>query len=818
VRRQPAALVAMALAGGIVADRASDLPLVAWWMAAVGTLTVWYCWRHAVGKTTLLVVAVAATAAAWHHVCWNWFEADHLVRHASDNSQPIALEAVALESPTRVLAAEPSPYRAIPAGEESRLVVRCVRVRNGSQWIAASGELRLSVDGLVEGVHRGDRVRLFAQFVRPKPASNPGDFDYRDHLRGDRQLVMLTARSPECIELLDSGSPLSLTRQIDRLRSFWSRQLWHHLPPQRAAMASALLVGAEGAMPRDDTLRFRTTGTTHILVVSGLHTGIVVGVLYLAVRGGLLGRRWGVLLVIAFGIAFALLTGANPPVVRAVVLVVLAALASGWGRRVLSFNSLGVALVLVLVLNPAEVFRTGTQLSFLCVITLVAFGEWFLGRRRVDPIDQLILSTAPVWWQWLRGTAAACWHTAVASGFVWLVSLPLIVNAYGVVTPIAVVISPVLFLLLWIVLISGFAMLATSLVSTSAAAVVAGPFELAIGWLDNLVTWSSQVPLGHFWTFGPSLWWVGGVYLAAAVLWHLPPVLIAGHRWLRWLAVWSLVGCVPVMVSWWAGDAVLRCHIVDVGQGACVAIESPEGRLLLYDAGSLGSPYAATEQIGNFLWSRGHRRIDAIVISHADVDHFDAVPGLIERFEIGVIYVSPHMFSPIESPELSPSIVAFQQLLADTKIPVKVVQMGDRLRIDATTTADVLHPGPLDIAGGDNSRSVVLGIEHAGRRILLPGDLESPGLDALIADEPYDCDVLLAPHHGSRRSDPPGFADWSTPEWVVISGSQDLGIAEVTESYESRGAQVLNTSTAGCVSFELSDRGISTSTFRRQSD
>ncbi len=270
----------------------------------------------------------------------------------------------------------------------------------------------------------------------------------------------------------------------------------------------------------------------------------------------------------------------------------------------------------------------------------------------------------------------------------------------------------------------------------------------------------------------------------------------------------------PILAAALSKPAAFKCHMIDVGQGACVAIESPAGRVMLYDAGSLGSPYAATERIGNFLWSRGHRRIDAIVISHADVDHFNAVPGLVERFDVGVVYVSPHMFRPIDSPTLAPAPAALEKLLADRGIPVRVIEMGDRLAIDEHSTAEVLHPGPLDIAGGDNSRSVVLGVEFAGKRVLLPGDLESPGLDAVIADEPYDCDVLLAPHHGSRRSDPPGFAQWSSPEWVVISGSQDLGIAEVTDSYSQRGAEVLNTSVDGCVSFELSSEGVEVSTFR----
>jgi competence protein ComEC len=86
---------------------------------------------------------------------------------------------------------------------------------------------------------------------------------------------------------------------------------------------------------------------------------------------------------------------------------------------------------------------------------------------------------------------------------------------------------------------------------------------------------------------------------------------------------------------------------------------------------------------------------------------------------------------------------------------------------------------------------------------LLPGDLESPGIDDVMAEAPYDCDVLLAPHHGSRRSDPPGFAAWSTPEWVVLSGGGGEQAAPVIRTYKNAGANVSVTDEVGAVQFTV---------------
>jgi competence protein ComEC len=99
--------------------------------------------------------------------------------------------------------------------------------------------------------------------------------------------------------------------------------------------------------------------------------------------------------------------------------------------------------------------------------------------------------------------------------------------------------------------------------------------------------------------------------------------------------------------------------------------------------------------------------------------------------------------------------------------------------------------------------------------MLLPGDLESPGLDDLMAELPYDRDVLMAPHHGSRRSDPPGFAAWCTPEWIMFSGDARVP-ADVERTYERAGTHVFTTGKVGEVEVSLGDDGVQVTTWRQR--
>ena len=129
----------------------------------------------------------------------------------------------------------------------------------------------------------------------------------------------------------------------------------------------------------------------------------------------------------------------------------------------------------------------------------------------------------------------------------------------------------------------------------------------------------------------------------------------------------------------------------------------------------------------------------------------------------------------------------------------------------------MLHPDRQGVAGRDNANSILLAVEHDHWRILLPGDLESPGLEAVLAGTSYDCDVLLAPHHGSPTSDPLGFAAWCTPQWVVVSGERRDTDSSIVSTYQQQGARVVCTATQGAIRFALTSEGLGVWYFRAAS-
>lgn len=816
----PLLAVAIAVGAGIAVDRCVVSLGMAWLLVAVAALASWLiAWRRYKNEraTMLLLLAVFALAAGWGHANWRLFSQHELGRFANQLSTPVCVEAIATESAETRAAPPPNAYRAIPQGETSRLRLQVIQLRNGQRWQSAAGECDLVIDGHLTGIRPGDRLRLFAQMREPAAASNPGQSSYAKAAQRERRLAMLRTESPDCVAVIARGESWSLRKTTNQIRQQLRHTINTNLPPHEASLAMAMLLGDRDQLSQATAERFRRTGAMHVLVVSGLHVGTLAAAFYLLMRWGWVPRRRVLSLVMGLALVYAIVAGGRPPVIRAVVLAEAVCLAMLTGRRAIALNSLAAGAIIVLAINPSDLFGSGPQLSFLATATLISFGTWHLRQQKTpDPIDRLLISARPWYNQAVRGVGSAAWLLIAATAAVWCTSAPLLLHEFHLLSPVAIPMSVAVFPLVAVIVTSGFAMLVSDLIFPTLASYPAGICEAATHWLDRCLAKADALPLAHGWFPAPDGWWTLGVYamLATAALGRAKPWI--PKLTARLALAWIPLAFVPSLVEM-TQERPLRCTTINVGHGVSVLIETPSGANLLYDAGSLGSPDYATETIAGVLWSRGITRIDALLLSHADVDHFNGTPGLLDRFDIRAVYTPPRMLPPADDTTDRSAPAALARLLAARQVPLNELALGDRLNL-GDTKAEVLHPNELGVIDTDNANSLVLAIEHAGRRLLLPGDLEGAGMTALLMQEPYHCDVLLAPHHGSRRSDPPGFAAWCSPRWVVVSGglSSNPAATDAGQSYAQAGANVVRTSQLGAITLLLGERGIDCKVFRER--
>ena len=824
---QPLVLVLAALVIGMVVDRNLPLGQYLWFGVSAVFLFLWMvAWRTRQEQfaSAFLLVGIAAAGSAWHHDRWNLYRDDEIGFYVQEEIRPLVLEGVAVTSTRWVPAPPLTAMRTIPKGDETELFLRVTSIRNGQTWQPASGNATVDIDGHLLGVRAGDKLRLFVLASRPRGTMNPGEFDFANYERSRRVFCKLRGIFPESVQPLSRGRGISPRLWLSAVREQGNALLRKNISPRRSSLAAAILIGAREQLDPERNEGFLVTGTIHILSISGLHVGILAYGFWTIFRTGILPRSASLVAAMVLTILYAFLTDLHPPVVRATILVVAMCTARLLGRSALGFNTLSFAGIAVLVHNPLSLFLAGTQLSFLAVAAMIFFHPLLTVKRSYDPLDRLIARTRPWHVRLLKFAGGETWRVFLTGAMIWVVSLPIVWKQYGLVSPVGLVLNPIVWIPITISLFSGFGVLVFGWIFPPLGHLFGTICDGSLWLIEACIDRGQHTWGSYFWYPGPPPWWVAVFYIVLGIAAAFPALRPSKWWTAALLAGWTAVALflashssdsITRTISGRDHEPPLRCTFVSVGHGTSCLLEMPNGQTLLYDAGKLGSPMGAARPISAVLWSRGITHLDAVMISHADSDHFSALPELLERFSVGVIYVSPVMFDDLAT---QPALLELKAAIDKSGVPLKDFSAGDKLRTVAGTRLEALHPPRKGVFGSDNANSIVLLVEYAGRRILLPGDLESPGLEDLLAEEPLDCDVIMAPHHGSRRSDPTGFALWSRPEFVLFSGDRNVedipDIERVKESYRARGAEVYHTAEDGSVSFELTKGGVKVRTHR----
>lgn len=809
VWRAPLVPAALAVTAGIVLDRHLSLPLPVSLIAAALSLLAWMCTRSSQTPGLPLVylaLAAAALAAAYHHYRRDTYAVDDIANLVRDEPAPVQVRGWLDEEPVRQRAPEEDPLRSVARGGSTTAVLRLSEARRGDNWLSASGRLRVvGVEGWPE-LHCGDAVEVVGQLARVPPPGNPGEFDYAGYLRDRGIRAVLTARkTPQTVTRLERGWPWSFTGWLAVIRGRGQRILRETLPPRLEGLASALLLGEDAMMTRAEWDKYLRTGVIHVLAISGQHLVILAGFLWFVLpRLGVRQRRaaWIVALVI---LGYALLTGGRPPALRSAVAVCAVCGGLVVRRRVLPANLLALSWLAVALLNPTDLFSAGCLLSFLSVAVLV-WGTRTLFRREDDPLARLIEESRPSWQRGLRWLSRRVLESYAITLLIWLAVAPLAASRYQLLSPIGLALSPPLVALTTIALFTGFLLLLLGMVCPPLAVLPGAMVQGSLMGCEFLVEGGGRLPYAYFYIGAIPDWWLW-VFYAGLLAVLTQQALRQRWRWVGVAGLGWLCGGLAAGAARLPGDE-LRCTFLAVGHGGCVVLETPDGRTLLYDAGSLAGPDVTRRHIAPFLWHRGIRRIDEVFLSHADLDHFNGLPELIERFAVGQVTTTPTFAA-----KKTLGVPRTLEALRAHGIPVRIVRAGDRLRV-GEVVLDVLHPPANGIGDNENARSLVLQVRHAGHTILLTGDLEGEGLRRVLADlPPRSVEVLMAPHHGSHRTNTEELALWARPRVVVSCQGRPGPVGEVRQRYRQSGAQLLDTYRHGAVSVRSSAGGLVVETF-----
>jgi competence protein ComEC len=656
----------------------------------------------------------------------------------------------------------------------------------------------------VPDLHISDEVQVVGRLSRLAPASNPGEFDTADYWRSQGVLTQVTVRhSAAGVTRLIRGWPASFRGWLAVGRRWGQDALKQAIPERTSPVAMALLLGEGAPMSADDWAKYVRTGVIHVLAISGQHLVVLAMFLWGLLR--LLGvrQRRGAVFVALVLLGYALLTGGRPPALRAAVMVCAACGALILRRRTLPANLFALAWLTVALLNPTDLFDQGCQLSFLSVAVLY-WGTSWLSREEDDPLAQVIEETHPAVQRGLRTLAWFVLESYLVAALIWVAIVPLVAFRTHTIPVMVLLIGPPLTLLASIALLAGFAVLALAVIHPALATYPGYVVHWSLyscEWLVDLTDrWHTHIyvpDLSEGWL------WIG--YLALlGVLTHRASQ--ANWRWVLLGGLgWLCLALLPAVIR--TGSDEFRCTFLAVGHGGCAVLETPDGQTLLYDAGAMNGPDVTKRQIAPFLWRRGIRRIDEVILSHADLDHFNGLPALLDRFTVGQVTCTP-TFADKQTPAVKYTLAELERC----KVPVRIVKAGDRLSAGAVTL-EVLHPPIQGPEGNENTRSLVLRVSHAGHVLLLTGDLEGEGLERVVRQRAEPVDVLMAPHHGSHRVDGKRLSDWCRPRLVVACQGMVQGPARAPALYTRRGAPFWTTFEHGAITVRSHTSGMVVETF-----
>ena len=628
----------------------------------------------------------------------------------------------------------------------------------------------------------------------------------------------------ECVHNLPGPSPTVLTlwdRLRQRTRALLLDDLLAAGGPE-ATLLDTMVLGSRSAIDPRLNDAFMRIGCTHYLAVSGSNIGMIAVFVFLVGRMLRLGVRGCAAAIVLVSVLYCLIAEPRPPIVRATIMSIAVCVGLVLGRPANFLNGLSLAALVIVAVRPTQLHDLDFQLSFSALLALVYLSPPLVSLARrwrpgvlPDPSDTpgelLARATPPTGWRRALGSLEAWfWWMLCASVAAWLASVPITLYYFDRFSLWGWLSTLVLFPFVFAVTVLSFAKLLVALLWPTLAAFLGIPLQWLTGLLIRVVEaleYLPALPVG----FAAPPWWAAALVVVAVMAWT------GRGQWPVARRLWPLTAGTAVLglLCWLAppqGDGRLRMTVLSVGRGAAIVFELPDGRCVICDAGTSGSFDPGATTMVPLLRQRGVRQVEAILISHPNLDHFSGVPTLLDGFPTGPLYLTPY-FEPL-SPRGEPGYALLADLEARRQ-PVRTIDSNTPPLAFGDVTVEVLWP-PSDLGHqtAANETSLVVRVRYAGHAVLVTGDIEAMAQARLLGDARLRADVLVLPHHGSPRHNTRDFVQVVQPAVLISSTSaRDTRTDPELASVLGKRAYFC-TADAGAVTVTIDRAGVAASAFR----
>lgn len=639
----------------------------------------------------------------------------------------------------------------------------------------------------------GEKIRVFGEGKAADPARNPGVFDHQLYCRAKGISGIIYADGYTGM----GGKVHIVSDSLFRIRRQLSGRLKLIALPEDAGILSAVLLGEKEDLDSAVYELYRKNGISHLLAISGLHISIVgLGIWKLFRKGGA-GFWISGIFAGGFLIAYGMMVGSGPSVVRAVSMAGLSFLAAAAGRTYDLPTAMCIPALGLLLTHPYLLTQASFQLSFLAVISLVYPGRLFSARGETFFTNEKFSAAASAFFVSLSlqmvTAPVVCWHSF---------GIPV----YGVFLNLLVI--P----LMTYVVLSGFIGLGMSFLSVSAGGAMLGGAHYILKLYEVVCNGIGKLPGAELVLGQPEVWKIGcyyGLVVSGAIIYERGMKIAEKscdkfqekkHRLIFLCAAWLLAFFFLIP----SRPAGLSVTFLDVGQGDGIVLRFAS-RTILVDCGSSQQKSVGEKVLVPYLRSQGVTYVDFAVMTHGDQDHINGIRYLLEHPESG-IRLGGLMMPKAGNDEIYGKMA---ELAKRQEIPVYYASAGDRIENIAGKGIymECLSPSGEEEFSDRNEESLVFRVTYDRFSMMLTGDMEAGGEENLVESGVLSpVTILKAGHHGSATSSGENFLEKLSPEITVLSYGRKNRYGhpakEVKERLGNIGSEILETGISGAVMIE----------------
>jgi len=658
------------------------------------------------------------------------------------------------------------------------------------------------------------RGRLQVFVARPSQPSNPLHLLVRDKIKVSAQISSSRgyqnfnpsllerlqknrrvhnraySKSPLLIKKISSGSILSPVRQIAKFKHILIRNIEKFFPagdnsqtvsPQGAVL-EALLLGDRGRMDESVSRALQDAGIFHLFAISGAHIALISFFLFFFFRLLRISTRSSYVMIMFILIVYAFLVEGRPSIMRATTMTLIFLLGKLIWKETTLFNAISISAFALLCINPFSLFDAGFQLTFAATLSIVIFYPKFI-------------KYLPKWP--LRISEIFALSAAAQLGV-----LPIMAKTFNRITFSSLFLNFAAFPLVALIMISGYVFLFFSFLSPVLANYLV---QAVIFLIDLLISISHIFDRFSFLSFRiptPHTATIIGYFLFLFFL-----LLPWKKKKPKRLAFAGFLVFFTVLITYPfpSTSKNLKVTFIDVGQGDSILVEFPGRKKMLIDGGGIfsGSFDIGERVLSPFLWKKGIKTIDYLVLTHPHPDHLNGLISVARNFRVREFWES---LSPTENK-------SYEELQRNLSLSIVHQRMfrGDSRLINGLVI-DILHPNEslLQSSSNENDLSMVLRLSYGQTSFLFTGDIEQEAEQNILENmKSIKSDILKSPHHGSLSSSSEEFLSAVFPSVIVICVGENNRFnfpdQKILQRYKEKGADLYRTDTHGAI--EISSDG-----------